>query len=149
MNKEKIFALVLGTIVGLGMGLFVMLSNRQTSRVETKDIEQKIFNNQKLSGTTETVAESVDIVVNNKNVNNKIISQKQTYNLKLTLPVDGLLVVVSNYDRQVAFVKSGEFDIDINLTPAENTVKVVLYTLNNTFSVLQKDLKIYYFPEKL
>ncbi|GIW62486.1 MAG: hypothetical protein KatS3mg090_0312 [Patescibacteria group bacterium] len=146
MNKEKIFALILGTIVGLGLGLFAIFGNKQNSNPTTNNIDEKIFNNQKPSEEqSDSIAESVDIVVEDQK-NNKIISKEDKYTLKFTVPVDGLLVIVSNYDRDVSFVKSGNVSVDLNLAPAENTVKIVLYTMNNTFSVLQKDLKIYYFP---
>ncbi|GEM_PF-6368483 len=150
MNREKIAAIILGAFLGIGVGFYLLFGRDILNTADKENVDQKIFKTEEtiVAPQEELVSEKSEIVV--KNIKeDRVISSSDKYPLRVKIPVDGLVVVRYPLGEEAFFQKKGEFELDLELKPVENRVKIVLYTMNSTFSVLHKEFDIYYFPEDL
>ncbi len=150
MNREKIVAIILGAFLGIGLGFYLLFGRNLINTSEKEDVDRQIFKTEETTVTPQqqAVSEKAEIVV--KDIKEgRVISSSDKYPLRVQIPVDGLVVVRYPLGEKAFFQKKGEFEMDLELKAVENRVKIVLYTMNSTFSVLHKEFDIYYFPEDL
>lgn len=141
MNRETIFAIVFGILLGVGVGFFVLFQTNREDKAKVIPVAQE---NQKKQVVKAPVATGQTILKINEPKEAVVVTKKDTI-IKGKAPKNSLIVVQSPAGRDVVKVQAEDFSIPFTLVPGENLINISAYA--GSSSPQEATLQIYYVQE--
>ena len=138
MKKETSIAIFLGILAGVSIGALVMWQSKQAQQNSSDVLQGSI------TPTISVVSQEITPLLITS-PENEAISTSSTIALKGSSQVGALLVIQSETSEQVEKTKKEDFEVEIELIPGENTIRLTSY-LDKTID--SRTLVVYYIPEK-
>ncbi|CAN5130290.1 hypothetical protein BH09PAT2_BH09PAT2_09990 [soil metagenome] len=141
MNRETIFAIVFGIILGIGVGFFVLF---QTNRNDKAKVIPVAKDTPKKQVATAPVTAGQIVLKVSAPENNTVVVKKDI-TIKGKAPKNSLIVLQSAGSRQIIKTEKEDFSIAYTLSPGENLINISAYS--GTSSPQETTLQIYYVEE--
>lgn len=141
MNRETIFAIVFGILLGVGVGFFVLF---QTNREEKAKVIPVVQETPKKQVAKAPVATGQTILKINSPEGDTVVTSKEI-TLKGKAPKNSLIVIQSAAGRDIVKSETEDFSIPFTLAPGENIINVSAYA--GSSSPQEATLEIYYVLE--
>lgn len=144
MKKETIAAIVFGIIFGSVLGIFLITKNKQSQREKTKFLVP-----------TGVETQTSKVVLNNVQIlellepQDRAIVYKNSIQIKGNAVKNSLLLIQSPIKETVINHESDKFSEDFPLALGENVIRISVYPNNKQLQTQEKELRIFYFTEKL
>ncbi len=141
MNRETIFAIVFGILLGVGVGFFVLFQTNREDQAKVIPVAQE---NQKKQVVKAPVAMGQTVLKINEPNNTVVVTKKETM-IKGKAPKNSLIVVQSPAGRDIVKTQAEDFAIPFTLVPGENLINISAYS--GSSSPQEATLQIYYVQE--
>ncbi len=138
MKKETSIAIILGILAGVSIGALVMWQSKQAQRNSSDVLQGSI------TPTISIVSQEITPLLFTS-PDNESISESSTITLKGSVQEGALLVIQSETSEHVEKSKGKSFDVDIDLIPGENTIRLTSY---KDKTIDSRTLIVHYIPEK-
>ncbi|MEI6533056.1 MAG: hypothetical protein WCO06_04410 [Candidatus Roizmanbacteria bacterium] len=143
MKKETLIAVILGMSFGIGVAVFVLISNQKQQFQKAKSFSTIL--NVTPTGIAQNLKyEPLEI---SQPENQKITSEK-TVVIKGRAKKDSLLVLQSPIKNSVIRTDGEEFSVDFPLAFGENVIQMTVYPKNNRDAIQEKELIVYQLDEQ-
>lgn len=141
MNRETIIAVVLGILLGVGIGFFVLFQSSRTDQtkvipVNTDTENKKVVKNTR--GADEAVLEV-------KEPNDMTVVNSNTIMIKGTAEKNSLIVIQSPINSTVLKNNKESYETTFPLSIGENIISINAYSKSSTPQ--EVTLKVYYVKE--
>lgn len=139
MKKEQIIAIILGSISGLILAVFILtrvsspkqepnFKNTQITEVPKKEIKPTIV-----------PVQGVEVIGPK---DRSIVKEKET-KIEVRVPKNSLVIFVSPVFEKAVFSKEEVVKEKVELALGENAIKILVFPKDPTISNLEKDILIY------
>lgn len=142
MKQETIVAIVLGSVLGIGVGLVILNS---TSKGDKKPIQQA-----KVNTKDAVISRPPDKTVQfelSEPVQDSTVT-KNTVTIKGKAAKDALLVVQSPAGNKIQTLDKDEFSVDFPVAVGENIINVSIYSKGTGSENQEKIIRVFYLPEE-
>ncbi|MDO8610688.1 MAG: hypothetical protein Q7R95_09150 [bacterium] len=144
MKKETIAAIVFGIILGSVVGIFLI----------TKNKEKQLDKNKAIVTVNTTTQTSKAASVNTQTLEitvpaDKAIVYQNSITIKGNVAKNSLIVIQSPIKDVVFKSDTNQISIDFPLALGENVIRISSYPQDKQLRSQEKEIRIYYFNEKL
>ncbi len=141
MKRETLFAISLGILLGIGIGLFVLF--KSSTGEDTKVIPVTGDTEKKKVVNTAVPEDQVVLVVTEPT--DRLIVNTDTVQIKGKTGKNSLIVIQSQVSNEVLKNEKQDFSVSFPLALGENTISISSYSQSSTPQ--EMTLKIYYVKE--
>jgi hypothetical protein len=142
MKQETIVAIVLGSVLGIGVGLVILNS---TSKGDKKPIQQAKVNT-KDATISRPPDKTVQFEISEPTQDSTVT--KNTVTIKGKAAKDALLVVQSPAGNKIQTLDKDEFSIDFPVAVGENIINISMYSKGTGSENQEKIMRIFYLSEE-
>lgn len=142
MKQETIVAIVLGSVLGIGVGLVILNS---TSKGDKKPIQQAKVNT-KDAVISRPPDKTVQFEISEPAQDSTVT--KNTVTIKGKAAKDALLVVQSPAGNKIQTLDKDEFSVDFPVAVGENIINVSIYSKGTGSENQEKIIRVFYLPEE-
>lgn len=141
MNRETIFAIVFGILLGVGVGFFVLFQTNREDKAKVIPVTQETQKKQ----VAKTPATTTQTILKITQPENASVVTKKSITIKGKAAKNSLIVVQSAASRDVIKTDTEDFSIPFTLALGENVINISAYS--GSSSPQEATLQIYYVEE--
>ncbi len=141
MNRETIFAIVFGILLGIGVGFFVLFQTNRDDKAKVIPVAQDAPKKQ----VAKVPAATGQTILKISAPEDTTVMTEKEITITGTAPKDSLIVVQSPASRSVIKSETEKFSIPFTLAPGENIINISTYA--GSSSPQEAILQIYYVQE--
>ena len=141
MNRETIFAIVFGILLGVGVGFFVLFQTNREDKAKVIPVTQETQKKQ-VSKTPATTNQTVLKIIAPED--SSVVTEKDII-IKGKAAKNSLIVIQSAASRAVVKTDKEDFSIPFSLALGENVINISSYT--GSSAPQEAILQIYYVEE--
>jgi hypothetical protein len=141
MNRETIIAVVLGILLGVGIGFFVLFQSSRTDQTKVIPVNTDT-ENKKVVKNTRSADEAVLEV---KEPNDMAVVNSNSIKIKGTAEKNSLIVIQSPINNKVFKIDKETYETTFPVALGENMISINAYSKSSTPQ--EVTLKVYYVEE--
>lgn len=141
MNRETIFAIVFGILLGVGVGFFVLFQTNREDKAKVIPVAQDAPKKQ----VAKAPAAAGQTILKVTSPENAVVVTKKEITIKGKAPKNSLIVLQSPGSRNVIKSEIEDFAIPYTLALGENLINISAYA--GSSSPQEAVLQIYYVQE--
>ena len=141
MNRETIFAIVFGILLGVGIGFFVLFQTNNGEQAKVIPVTQESVKKQVAKAAAPAQQSLLQI---SAPTNNTVVATKQI-TIKGKAPKNSLIIIQSPSGRDAFKIDKEDFSRTYSLALGENVINISAYSTSS--SPQESTLQVYYLAE--